>query len=435
MTSKLNGPSIRRLLNIRLKYISHIDCFKDKLSKPDEDDLALLFNAMTISEDLADHLYNRTMHFKAYEDDVVKFTSHLFSSLGLKSISIRPKLTMGSTVINAYADDYFVCKRNNKDYIWLITEYKRSKAKNLGENQLIANMIATCQYNLINHPELLSQQLLGIRVVGNQFTFYTVTVCQNYLNDIQQKGESSIKIDVYRYPHLESGLIYNHKKYHDNLLSCLKSVKQFGSQQQQIYRPAPPAEAQPKATAEGPGGQSGKAEGSGGTSEGPGDLKYLKERLVLEKPKAQAERQEKPKAQAERQEKPKAQAERQEKPKAQAERQEKPKAQAILKERQEKPKAQAILKERQEKPKAQAILKERQEKPKAQAERQEKPKVQPKATGQKSSDLCPVKEPEIASGFSRIESCPTWASAFPESNHVPPGPPAVCDKDRKDLLT
>ncbi|CAG8775487.1 8407_t:CDS:1, partial [Racocetra fulgida] len=116
-------------------------------------------------------------------------------------LTMRPcALELGINQIDfaAYADRE---GRRGTKVVWVLCEdkHKTSRKYKKGEVQLVACMIAAAQWNFAKLSEVYPEKLVGIRVIGDAFCFYSANIDLSYLKDLAI-GFPKNDLHVHKYP-------------------------------------------------------------------------------------------------------------------------------------------------------------------------------------------------------------------------------------------
>jgi hypothetical protein len=117
--------------------------------------------------------------------------------------------------------------KRGTEIVWILCEdkHRSSRKYKKGETQIIACMIGAMQWNQSILNEVYPEKIIGIRVIGDRFCFYSATITEAYLEDLI-KGMPKRDLDVMKYPAGDGLCISNISERH-TILGCLSSLKYY----------------------------------------------------------------------------------------------------------------------------------------------------------------------------------------------------------------
>lgn len=136
----------------------------------------------------------------------------------------RLSLRVGSERYTIFSDKE--CKRSG-EIVWILQQSKQriDNRYKQGDIQMIIAMIAACQDNFAkNHGSLQRKVLFGIKVVGEEFFFYSINFDEEYLQQIAEKLPS-LGLIACKYPST-SGLRISKQDERKKLLCLLHKVRE-----------------------------------------------------------------------------------------------------------------------------------------------------------------------------------------------------------------
>lgn len=165
-----------------------------------------------------------------FEKHIDDFVSFLYDTAGFDN---GDDFTMQScNLVLGMREEMFAAQadkegRRGTEIIWVLCEdkHRSSRKYKKGETQLVSCMIAAAQWNLSLTGETYPRTMMGIRVVGDRFCFYSADIDMAYLEDLQ-KGLPRRDMVVNKYP-IGEGLSASNIAERTTLMKCISLLKDY----------------------------------------------------------------------------------------------------------------------------------------------------------------------------------------------------------------
>lgn len=164
---------------------------------------------------------------KRYIDDLLMVLLDICGFDDGLELILRPcylRLNVGKESFAAIADKE---GRRGQEIAWLIQEDKHRKSSTFmhGDLQLACAIIAAAQQNYSLLQRIYPEKVLGIKVVADSFYFCSITMSEEYLEDlIDNLPKSSTTMFVYP----KKGLKLSDLEERKSILICLETMKRYG---------------------------------------------------------------------------------------------------------------------------------------------------------------------------------------------------------------
>lgn len=142
--------------------------------------------------------------FEKYIDEFVSFLYYQGGFDDGENLTMKPcnlRMEISNESFATYADRE---GRRGTEIVWILCEdkHRSSRRYKKGETQMIACMIAAMQWNRAILNEMYPKYIIGIRVIGDQFCFYSSEITKDYLDDLYS-GLPKHDLKVLKYPSKE----------------------------------------------------------------------------------------------------------------------------------------------------------------------------------------------------------------------------------------
>lgn len=117
------------------------------------------------------------------------------------------------------------CRRSDQ-LVWILQQSKQriDTRYKQGDIQMVLSMIAASQDNFAKNHGKLGRKVYGIKVVGEEFFFYSISCEEEYLRQIAEAWPS-LDLVAYKYPHMR-GLRISKQAERKELLCLLHKVRE-----------------------------------------------------------------------------------------------------------------------------------------------------------------------------------------------------------------